>query len=89
MTSYEIHTLEQFFLTVGHNNFGNKIPLICNLELFSTLFCNKLASKEKNAIILQSSKLFFHYSHPVRIIVIQRNLQMIQFSTEKLEYAYK
>ena len=25
VTSYKIHTLEQFFLTVGQNNFGNKI----------------------------------------------------------------
>ena len=25
VTSYKIHTLEHFFLTVGQNNFGNKI----------------------------------------------------------------
>ena len=35
MTSYEIHTLEQFFLTVGQNNFGNKIPFELGSSLHS------------------------------------------------------
>ena len=35
ITTYRIGTLEQFFLTVGQNNFGNKIPL---LSIVTNLF---------------------------------------------------
>ena len=30
--------LDQFFLTVGQNNFGNKIPFIFEIEFFETFF---------------------------------------------------
>ena len=31
-------SLEQFFLTVGQNNFGNKIPFVCCLNLSIKIF---------------------------------------------------
>ena len=32
-----LRSLEQFFLTVGQNNFGNKIPFLTNKEFFFPL----------------------------------------------------
>ena len=42
VTSYKIHTLEQFFLTVGQNNFGNKIPFltVANTPLITKIALN-------------------------------------------------
>ena len=33
LTSYKIHILEQFFLTVGQNHFGNKILFLHTYDL--------------------------------------------------------
>ena len=43
-------SLEQFFLTVGQKNFGNKIPMFHKLSLFSSYFLgqkNRLGDKNK------------------------------------------
>ena len=42
-------SLEQFFLTVGQNNFGNKIPLLFMLEL-----CNFELAIKADFIFLQN-----------------------------------
>ena len=51
MTCYKIHTLEQFFLTVGQNNFDNKIQ-------FFWLHCELLASSTQLEKIIAKSVKF-------------------------------
>ena len=40
-------SLEQFFLTVGQNNFGNKIPFLISTESFFSNISNKGRQKMK------------------------------------------
>ena len=55
-----LRSLEQFFLTVGQNNFGNKIPFT-NLKLVNPVGCNNFYCKVKygnNRVALR--KLFLY-----------------------------
>ena len=44
-------SLEQIFLTVGQNNFGNKIPLNGNLEPFWNAFAESNSSEAISSIM--------------------------------------
>ena len=48
--SPQIRILEQFFLTVGHNNFGNKIPFLSkkNLEFYKWFNANGCRGNVRN-----------------------------------------
>ena len=95
-------SLEQFFLTVGQKNFGNKIPLTLNFDatlvkywicLFfhHNFFVGKLISNSKNHIICftnQESKIWWKLPW-----IFSKNLHLMNFSLfnilKSIQYYFK
>ena len=80
-------SLEQFFLTVGQNNFGNKIPLI------SKLICNKSKCQKYEWMINNTNVPFKATKVMIRfwIVNIEFCSKIIQtfFCSDKLFYWFK